>query len=107
MKISIKELKPVALEWIDKVVMPRSSSLQIFAISFALGQMNGQLDSYMERAKIFADSDGYINLSEAAANAREALKKAGGHITIPYLNWVFDADDLETLLSIAKEHAHE
>ena len=107
MKLSISELKPVALEWIDKVVMPRSSPLQVFAISFALGQMNGQLDGYMERAKVFADSDGYINLPEVATNARAALKKAGGHITIPYLNWVFDADDLEMLLSIAKEHAHE
>lgn len=107
MKIHYTELKPVALQWIEKVVFPRSAPTQIFVISFLLGQMNGQLDSYMEQAKLLADAEGYIDLNEAAQNAREALKKAGGKITIPYLNWVFDGDDLESLLSIAKEHAHE
>lgn len=107
MRINVSELKPVALTWIEKVIYPRSSPLQIFVMSFALGQMNGQLDSYMEQAKIFADKDGNIDLAEAASNARVALKKAGGSITLPMLNWVFDSDDLESLLAIAKEHAHE
>lgn len=107
MKIHVKDLKPVAIEWIDKTVMPRAAPLQVFAISFALAQMNGQIDQYMDKAKMFADKDGYINLTEAAQNARAALKKAGGKITIPYLDWVFDAEDLESLLSIAKGHAND
>lgn len=107
MKIHYTELKPVALKWIEKTVFPRSSPSQIFIISFLLGQMNGQLDGYMEKAKLLADNDGNIDLNEAAQNAREALKKAGGKLTIHYLNWVFDSDDLESLLAIAKEHAHE
>lgn len=107
MKIHVSELKPVALEWIDKVVYPKCEPLQIFGLCFGLAQMGSRLDQYMEPAKLFADQDGNIDLAEAAANARMALKKAGGSFTIPVLNWKFDGDDLESLLSIAKEHAHE
>lgn len=107
MKIHVNELKPVALEWIDKIVYPKCEPLQIFGLCFILAQMGGKLDQYMEPAKIFADQDGNIDLTEAAANARTALKKAGGRVTIPVLNWNFDGDDLESLLAIAKEHAHE
>lgn len=107
MKIHISKLKPVALNWIDKVVYPKCKPLQIFAIDFILSQMGGKLDQYIESAKIFADQDGNIDLSEAAANARTALKKAGGGFNIPVLNWDFDGDDLEALLAIAKEHAND
>lgn len=107
MKIHISKLKPVALNWIDKVVYPKCDPLQIFGLCFVLAQMGGKLDQYIESAKIFADQDGNIDLSEAAANARTALKKAGGSFTIPVLNWDFDGDDLEALLAIAKEHAND
>lgn len=107
MKIHISKLKPVALSWIDKVVYPKCKPLQIFWLDFTLNQLGGKLDQYTESAKIFADQDGNIDLSEAAANARTALKKAGGGFTIPVLNWDFDGDDLESLLAIAKEHAHD
>lgn len=107
MKIHVNELKPVALAWIEKVVYPKCAPFQIFGLCFTLAQMSGRIDQYMEQARIFADEEGNIDLAEAAANARTALKKAGGQITIPMLNWNFDGDDLESLLAIAKEHAHE
>lgn len=107
MKVAIKDLKPIVLEWIEKVVLPTASPMQVFSISFAIAQMDSQIQEYLDKAKIFADKDGNLNLNETAQNARTALKKAGGSITIPYLNWVFDSDDLESLVSIAKEHAHD
>lgn len=107
MKVSIKELKPIVLEWLDKVVIPSASPIQVFGLTFAIAQMNTQIEEFLGKAKVFADNNDDLNLNEIAQNARTALKRAGGTITLPYLNWNFDGDDLEALVSIAKEHAHD
>lgn len=107
MKLSSKDLKVVLLEWIDKVVLPSASPIQTFAITFAIGQMNGKIDEYLDKAKIFMDSEGNLDITELEKNARTALHKAGGKITIPYLDWIFDEEDLQKLIQIAKEHGHD
>ena len=48
--------------------------------------------------KPLADPDGYIN----SDNLVSAFDKAGGSITIPTLNWVFDREDLDKLIDKAK-----
>ena len=42
------------------------------------------------------------NIRRFIDNLIAALDKAGGSITIPYLNWVFDRDDLNKLIEKAK-----
>ena len=42
------------------------------------------------------------NIRRFSDNLIAALDKAGGSITIPYLNWVFDRDDLNKLIEKAK-----
>lgn len=48
-----------------------------------------------------ADKDGYLDLDHVAV----ALEKAGGSIELPYINWVFDKDDLSRLTELAKNGA--
>lgn len=105
MKIHISKLKPVILDWLDEVVMPKSVGLQKFILVFSTLQMKNQIDEYLNKAAIFADKDGYLDLEFTKENASTALEKAGGYITLPYINWNFDKDDLDKLFSLAQRYA--
>ena len=48
--------------------------------------------------KPLADSNGMIELD----HLKEALQRAGGKIELPYINWVFDEDDLNYIMEVAK-----
>ena len=94
MKIQVSQLLPIVTKWIDLVVMPRSSTLQKMAITLLLLQRGNELPSLVQP---FADKNGEIDTD----NLKEALAKAGGKIEIPYLNWIFDQDDLNKLIEVA------
>lgn len=103
MKIHVNSLKSLVIQWIDTEVMPKSSSIQKFALTFAILQMDKQLDQYMQKAILFADQDGYIDLSTAKENATVALEKAGGIVNIPFLDWNFDKEDLDSVFALAEK----
>lgn len=103
MKIHINSLKPLAIQWIDAEVMPKSSSLQKFLLTFAILQMDNQIDQYIQKAVLFADKEGYIDLDKAKENTSIALEKAGGIINIPFLDWNFDKEDLDKVFALAEK----
>ena len=104
MKIHISKLKNVALNWLDEVIMPKSSGLQKFVLVFSTLQMKDQIDELINKAALFADKDGYLDLEVTKANAITALDKAGGYITLPYINWNFDKDDLDKFFDLAQKY---
>lgn len=103
MKIHVSSLKPLAIQWIDAEVMPKSSPLQKFLLTFAILQMDNQIDQYIQKAVLFADKEGYIDLDKAKENTSIALEKAGGIINIPFLDWNFDKEDLDKVFALAEK----
>ena len=75
--------------------MPRSNAMQKFVLTFALLQKG---DTLVDMLKPLADTEGMIELD----NLKEALQRAGGKIELPYINWVFDEDDLNYIMEVAK-----
>ena len=51
------------------------------------------------------DAEGKIDLDQTMENAKAALKKGGGSLTIPVINYVIDEQDLNDLHQIAKGYA--
>lgn len=98
MKIAVSESLPLLTKWIDEVVMPKSTTAQKFIITLALLQRGSELPVMLQP---LADKDGYLDLDHVAV----ALEKAGGRIELPYINWVFDKDDLSRLTELAKNGA--
>lgn len=94
MKIAVNDSLPLVTKWVDTVVMPKSNTVQKFAITLMLLQRGSELPNLL---KPLADKDGYIDLDHVA----EALDKAGGRIELPYVDWVFDKDDLNKLVELA------
>lgn len=94
MKIAIADILPLLSKWIDMIVMPKSTTMQKFAITLVLLQKGQEISSLLQP---LADKDGTIDLNNVAT----ALEKAGGKIELPYINWVFDKDDLNKLIEIA------
>ena len=78
--------------------MPKSTTAQKFIITLALLQRGSELPVMLQP---LADKDGYLDLDHVAV----ALEKAGGRIELPYINWVFDKDDLSRLTELAKNGA--
>lgn len=106
--LPVSAIKPTLIDFVNEVILPKSTNWQIAFITFFLLQMNSRLEEQIvSKAKIFADENGNIDLSAAQTNAREALKKAGGKINIPDINWDFDEDDLNKVFEIAKRKAKE
>lgn len=95
MKIHVSKLKDLASRWIDNKVMPRSNAMQKFVLTFALLQKG---DTLVDMLKPLADAEGMIELD----HLKEALQRAGGKIELPYINWVFDEDDLNYIMEVAK-----
>lgn len=95
MKIHVSKLKDLASRWIDNKVMPRSNAMQKFVLTFALLQKG---DALVDMLKPLADAEGMIELD----HLKEALQRAGGKIELPYINWVFDEDDLNYIMEVAK-----
>lgn len=95
MKIAVSEMLPLVTKWVDEVVMPKSTTSQKFIITLALLQRGSELPVMLQP---LADKDGYLDLDHVAV----ALEKAGGRIELPYINWVFDKDDLSRLTELAK-----
>ena len=75
--------------------MPRSNAMQKFVLTFALLQKG---DTLVDMLKPLADAEGMIELD----HLKEALQRAGGKIELPYINWVFDEDDLNYIMEVAK-----
>ena len=94
MKIAVNDSLPLVTKWVDTVVMPKSNTVQKFAITLMLLQRGSELPTLLQP---LADKDGYIDLDHVA----EALDKAGGRIELPYIDWVFDKDDLNKLVELA------
>lgn len=95
MKIHVSKLKDLAAKWMDEKVMPRSNAVQKFVLTFAILQKG---DALVDMVKPLADSNGMIELD----HLKEALQRAGGKIELPYINWVFDEDDLNYIMEVAK-----
>lgn len=102
MKINFSDLPAIVSAWADRVLIPKSSPVQIMMIVFAIGQFKNRL---IACASYAADEAGMIDLEEARTNALTALEKAGGKITIPVLNYNFDRDDLNSVFETAKGFA--
>ena len=81
MKIAVSDSLPLVTKWIDTVVMPKSTTVQKFAITLMLLQRGNELPTLLQPL--------------------EALDKAGGRIELPYIDWVFDKDDLNKLVELA------
>lgn len=94
MKIQVDQFPSLVSKWLDIVVLPKSTTIQKIAITMLLLQRGNEIP---ELLKPFADKDGNIETD----NLKIALEKAGGKIEIPYLNWIFDQDDLDKLVEIA------
>lgn len=94
-RIPIAKAQEIITAWADEVIMPKSSPIQKLVITLALLQKGPELAAML---KPLADPDGYIN----SDNLVSAFDKAGGSITIPTLNWVFDREDLDKLIDKAK-----
>ena len=94
MQVSVNDALPLVSKWIDNVVMPKSTTMQKFVITFALLQRGPAL---AEMLRPLADKDGMIELN----NLKVALEKAGGSIELPYIGWRFDQDDLDKLMELA------
>lgn len=94
MKIASSEVVPVLTRFIDSKVMPKANPLQKFVIAYMLAQRSGDLEAL---AKLAAGKDGYIDTNAL----RAALDKAGGRVTLPFINWTVDAQDITDLEALA------
>ena len=98
MKIAVKDSLPLITKWIDTVVMPKSNAIQNFAITLMLLQRGNEIPVMLQS---LADKEGNVDLD----NIKQALEKAGGSIELPYINWVFDSEDLNQLIELAARNA--
>lgn len=106
MKLHVSNLKPTVVAWIDEVLIPKSSGTQTFLITLYMLQNQSKVDEMLEPMKVFADADGNFDLDYTKANANVALEKAGGVMTLPYINYNFDKDDLDKVFEIAKRYSN-
>lgn len=107
MKVQVKDLSSILETWLDKVVLPKSNELTKALVFFLWLQNKDHLSKHFEKLApmLGADSDNTIDLDKSYHNAKLALDKAGGSFIIPWISWKVDADDLETLFSIARDKA--
>lgn len=94
MKIASSEVVPILTRFIDSKVMPKANPLQKFVIAYMLAQRSSELE---ELANLAAGKDGYIDTNAL----RAALDKAGGRLTLPYINWTVDAQDIADIEKLA------
>lgn len=103
MLINIKDAPNYLVQWIDQVIVSKANNIQKFAITFFVLQTKSTLDDKIFTAlSMFADKDGNINVDEMLNNANIALDKVNGSLTLPYLNYTVDKDDLNVLYNIIK-----
>lgn len=105
MKINISDLPKVVNDWIDQVLIPKSSLLQQGLLTFVKLQGQHKITQVLEPLKILADNDGNFELDELHNNLGQALAKMNGVYTIPFLNYNFDKDDLDQAFEFAKRYA--
>lgn len=106
MKININDLYPILLEWVDTTILPKANPWMIAGITFSLAQgreqINNKLTAYMG---MFADANGDLDLDITFNNLNATLDKVSGKLTIPYLGWDFDKDDLAIIRKLAEKRA--
>lgn len=103
MKIKVGDLQPILNDWVVQVVYPKSTSWQIFGLSFVMSMASNQIAAMIEQWAGYAtDKNGDLDLDKMHEAASKALESTGGKVEIPYLQWLFDKDDLEKLFEIAK-----
>lgn len=101
MRAAVKDLGDIAAQWLDTVLFPKSNALQTAAVMFAFLQYKEQMINLFAPL-LLPDAAGMFDLDKARASAEQALNKAGGSITIPYINYKFDTADLQQLFEIAQ-----
>lgn len=99
MKVRADRFPDIITAWADKELIPKSSPLQIAMIVFAIRTFQTRITAY---ASLAADEKGLIDLESFTENAREALRKAGGKLIVPVLNYGFDEKDLNSVYETAK-----
>ena len=101
MRMTTENIPVVLAEYLDQVLIPKStSSTQTFMSALVVG-MAGQRVKAM--ASAFADAEGKINLDELRQAADEAIRRAGS-VDIPMLGYRADAEDIARLFEIANRH---
>ena len=100
MKIKTADLQNILTTWIENKVLPKSNAFQAMAVTFAMLQAGDKISRITPL--LMPDADGRIDLDKTIENARTALRKAGGRLNIPYINYVFDDQDITDIYQIAK-----
>lgn len=102
MRMSIDKVPVVLTEFLDTVLLPKSTSTtQTFMSAFAIGVAGRRLQGMFKSAGL-ADGSGMLDLDELEAAANAAISKAQV-IDIPVIGYRADADDIRRLFQIAKK----
>lgn len=100
MKVKTADLKNILTSWVDNKIIPKSNAFQTMAVAFAVLQAGDQIDRL--GPLLMPNADGLIDLDKTMENAKAALRRAGGQLTVPYINYVIDEQDLADIHQIAK-----
>lgn len=75
--------------------------------SFIYFQGKDKLKSYLSALSFLADENGDFNYADLEANLKKSFEKMGNQYKVPMLSYVFDTQDLNEILQIARGKAHE
>lgn len=103
MRMATDQIPAVLTDFLDQVLIPKSSSsTQTFMSALVVGMAGQRIRRAVESSGL-ADADGTIDLDELKQVATDAIRKSGS-VDIPALGYRADTDDIERLFQIAKQH---
>ena len=95
-------------KFIETDLFDKANGYQKFLVALLSARVNGKLkDVIMPLAAMFTNSNNEIELSELSQSLNQALNKVGNNLNIPLLNYNFDSQDLNKIISYIRTYANE
>ncbi len=107
MKISVDNFIESVDEWVEQKLLTKGTPIQQGIASFIYFQGKDKLKSYLSALSFLADENGDFNYADLEANLKKSFEKMGNQYKVPMLSYVFDTQDLNEILQIARGKTHE
>lgn len=95
----------ILAKYLDEVVAPKSEVWQMLGYSLWLGVHQNDVTTYVQA---FADKEGMIDIDKMKEISIKSLDKWGkGKCSLPWINWVINSEDIETICKIAESEVEK
>lgn len=106
MKIKTIQFQNAVMKWLENDVLSKGTPIQQAMLTFVLLQGKNKINSMLGNLSVLSDNDNF-ELELLQQNMNRALSKCGNKFTIPYLNYNFDNQDLNTIFNYIRSSTNE